>query len=610
MKLVKMFLLITLFFSLFLKPEGQSTSDKNNLSATLDEYLRRATANGFSGAVLVARDGKIILRKGYGWADRENKIPITAETIFDIGSHVKAFTATAVMQLEEQGKLSTSDPITKYFQGVPADKTQITIHHLLTHTSGLDFDYFYDEKKLEEREILRDKEKYIQKVLSFPLGYETGKARSYSNTGFSLLAAIIEKVSGQPYETYIRENIFKPTGMQQTGYYIPRNYKKLVARGYNDGPTDYGFPWTMQWDYGKTALWDLTGNGGMLSNVDEMYKWATAIQGEKIVSGKAKDKMLTVHYAPNEQGYGWYVSKTPKGNFTFAHHSGDAVPHGWNMDFRLFRDQNLVVIVLTNKRIRAGSIRRPVAPTLADIVLQNEAPQLPSFVSLDRSKIKKYEGVYRLDSGAMFHVKADEISIEGEKPSAQLMVSGERQQAIDLIFSGNQTPGLTKLSHDLNAKTKAFIEALSKNDASALKAILPESVSAQDAINRWNDFVKTNGELQKVEILGSSPLNQTGVQTFARLSFEKTGGVYHVTWRDQKLHEQAEDTLQPAITAFLRKSMVALPLTVPFSPQSETDFAAYDLFKGRTMKFSFGADGTLIFQTKEGSVIAQKISKL
>jgi CubicO group peptidase (beta-lactamase class C family) len=607
MKLIKIFL--CLIFLLFTYSNAQTVSAENNTGATLDEYLRRATANGFSGAVLVAKDGRILLRKGYGWSDKTNKIPITAETFFDIGSHVKAFTATAIMRLEEQGKLSTTDSISKYFADVPADKMQITIHHLLTHTSGLDFDYFYDEKKLDEREILRDKEKYIRKILSIPLGYETGKARSYSNTGFSFLAAIIEKVSGQTYEDYVRENIFKPAGMSNTGYFIPRNYKKTVARGYNDGPTDYGFPWTMQWENGKTALWDLTGNGGMLSNLDEMYKWAVALQGEKIVSSRAKDKMFTVHFAPNEQGYGWYVSKTSKGNFAFVHHSGDAVPHGWNMDFRLFREQNLVIIVLTNKRIRAGSIRRPVSPVLADIVLQNETPQLPPFVSLKLSNLKKYEGIYRLPSGATFHIKTDEISIEGEKPSAQLLVSGEGQQAIDLIFSGNQTAGLTKLSLDLNNKTSAFIEALSKNDAAALKAILPETVSAEDAIKRWNEFVKTNGELQKAEILGTSPLNQSGVQTFVRLSFQKTGGVYHVTWREQKLHEQDEDTLQPAVTAFLRKSMVALPLTVPFSPQSETEFVAYDLFKGRTMKFKFGAEGNLIFQTKDGDITAQKMSK-
>ena len=604
MKLISLFLLTLLFFT---GSSAQTVSDRPDFRRMLDEYLRRATANGFSGAVLVAKGGKILSRKGYGWADKENKIPITAESVFDIGSHVKAFTATAIMQLEQQGKLAVTDPITKYFDNVPADKAGITIHHLLTHTSGLDFDYFYNENRTNEHAILRDREKYIQSVLSFPLGYETGKARRYSNTGFALLAAIIEKITGKTYVAYVQENIFKPAGMDRTGYTIPRNYKKLVARGSNDGPTDWGYPWTMQWDKGTTPLWDLAGNGGMLSNLDEMYKWALALQGNKIVSDSGKDKMFTVHYAPSDQGYGWYVSKTPKGNYSYVHHSGDAVPHGWNMDFRLFRDGSVVVIILTNKRIRAGSIRRPVAPVLVDIALFAETPQLPQFVSVDRSKLKMYEGSYRFESGAILHIKADEFSIEGEKPAGQLMVSGEGQQAIDLIFSGNETAGLTKLSLDLNSRTKTFIEALSKNDSSVLKTILPATVSAESAIQRWNNFVNTSGELRSFEVLGSSALNQTGVQTFVRLNLSKGSGVYHVTWRDPTLHNQAEDSLQPEIAPFLRKSMASFPLTIPFTPQSENSFAAYDLFKGRTMKFQFAPDGSLVFQTKAGAVIAQKL---
>ena len=606
MKLIWLFLFTLLCFT---GSNAQAVSNKPDLGRLLDEYLRSATATGFSGAVLVAKDGKILLRKGYGWADKNNENPITAESVFDIGSHVKAFTATAIMQLEQRGKLTTSDPITKYFQKVPADKTQITIHHLLTHTSGLEFDYFYNVNKPDEHEILRDRERYVPSVLSFPLGYETGKGRRYSNTGFALLAAIIEKITGQTYLAYVQENIFKPAGMNHTGYTIPRNYKKLVARGYNDGPTEYGFPWTLQWDKGTSPLWDLAGNGGMLSTVDEMYKWALALQGEKIVSKAAKDKMFTVHYTQNDQGYGWYVSKTPKGDFNYVHHSGDAVPHGWNMDFRLFRDRDLVVIVLTNKRIRAGSIRRPTVPVLVDIALYGEAPRLPPFVSVDRSKLKAYEGVYRFESGAMLHIKADEFSIEGEEPSGQLIVSGEGQKAIDLIFSGNETAGLTRLSLDLNNRMKAFIDALSRNDAGVLKTILPATVSAETAIQNWNSFVKTTGELLSFEVLGSSPLNQTGVQTFVRLNMKNGGGVYHVTWRDQKLHDQAEDSLQPQIAPFLRKSMGTLPLTIPFTPQSETHFAAYDLFKGRTMKFEIKSDGTLVFQTKDGPVVARKVQR-
>jgi len=136
MLLIKLFLLTTLLLSFSLdsnaqtvstNPTLQNISDKNNLPVALDEYLRRATANDFSGAVLVAKDGQVVLRKGYGWTDRKNKIPITAKTVFDIGSYVKAFTATAIMQLEEQGKLDTSDPITKYFPNVPSDKTGIKL---------------------------------------------------------------------------------------------------------------------------------------------------------------------------------------------------------------------------------------------------------------------------------------------------------------------------------------------------------------------------------------------------------------------------------------------------------------------------------------------------
>ena len=177
-----------------------------------------------------------------------------------------------------------------------------------------------------------------------------------------------------------------------------------------------------------------------------------------------------------------------------------------------------------------------------------------------------------------------------------------------MLFSGNQTPGLTKLSHDLNNRTKAYIEALSKNDLAALKATPAEEYSPEDALKHWNEFVKRYGELVRIEILGSSPLNQAGVQTFARLDFQKTSGFYHVTWRDQKLHIQDEDSLQPKITDFLRKSFENYPLTVRFLPQTPNDFATYDLFKGRMIKISFDSD-KLIVHTKDGDVVARKIAR-
>lgn len=617
MILIRLLLLTSLLLSFVLSPCAQEISAdaktqpkdvsiKTDASAALDDYFQKAAGLGFSGAVLVAKDSKIIFRKGYGLADVKRQMPITADTVFDIGSITKVFTAVAVMQLEETGKLNVSDSITKYFAGVPADKAGITIHHLLTHTAGLEHEDFYDESSPVVREILKDREKFIQRILGFPLASPPGEKRLYSNSGFSFLAAIVEKISGQPYETYLRENILKPAGMSNTGYMIPVWKNKSVARGYNDGDADYGFPWETQWS-GKTIPWDLLANGGLLSTVDDMYKFALALQGEKLLSQKTKDKMFTVYPPSKDQAYGWYVSKNQPDNRLYINHGGDAVPQGWNADFRWYKDDNLTAIVLTNRRIRAGSIRRYAMNNLIDIALYNKLPQLPAFVAVAEKKLRRYEGIYKLESGASFYVKTEKAAIGEAKAKFVLTISGEGQEAIDLLFSANQLPALTKVSLELNDKAEAYIEALNKSDVGALKTILPAGSSAEDAIKRWNDFVKQNGALEKTEVLGTSPLNQQGVQTYVRLKFKKAEAVYKVTWRDQKLHEQEEDRLQPSITSFLRKSFVEHPLNLPFLPQSETDFATYDLFKGRTVSVSFRDDGKLIFQTKDGDVIAQKI---
>jgi CubicO group peptidase (beta-lactamase class C family) len=574
------------------------------VTTKLADYFQKVAGLGFSGAVLVTSGDKVLIRNGYGWADQTRQIPVTPETVFDIGSITKVFTAVAIMQLEERGKLSTADKITKYFSNVPADKSAITLHHLLTHTSGLAYDDFYSSATPEVREILKDREKFIQRILSFPLGFQPGASRAYSNSGFSLLAAIVEKLSGRPYEKYLRENILQPTGMSHTGYLLRTWNNRLVARGYNDGPTDFGYPWTGQWA-GKIIPWDLLGNGGLLSTVDDMHKFVVALRDGKLLKENTRAKMLTV-YAERDQAYGWFISKTEKDSHRFVNHGGDAVPEGWNADLRWFPENNLIAIVLTNIRIRAGSVRRYAMNDLVDIVLFDKSPQLPDFAQVQGSQLRQHEGTYRLPSGALFRVTSTTAAVGAGTTKPVLVISGRGQEAIDILFSGNETPGLTKLSLDLNEKTKAYIEALRNNDVEVLKKIPAEDSAAEQAVKDWSDFVRANGHLTRIEILGTSPLNQTGVQTFIRLEFGKTAGFYHLTWRDQKLHVQAEDTLQPKITNYLRKSFVIEPLNLPFLPQSNIDFATYDPFKARTIKISF-VNGTLVAHTKSGDIVAKKI---
>src|SRR5687767_4373349 len=164
----------------------------------VETYLEKLDKIGYSGTVLVAIDGKAVISRGYGFSDRERKIKNSQKTISDVGSITKQFTAAAILKLEMQGRLSTDDKITKYFQNVPPDKSEITIHHLLRHASGLRGGVGGDYEKIGEAE-------FIEKVFASELRSPVGTKFGYSNIGYSLLALIVEKVSGQTYEQYLYE---------------------------------------------------------------------------------------------------------------------------------------------------------------------------------------------------------------------------------------------------------------------------------------------------------------------------------------------------------------------------------------------------------------------
>ena len=172
-------------------------------AATMDRWLTDA---GFRGAVLVSRNGKVLLRKGYGMADRENGTAWAPDAVFSVGSITKQFTAAAILKLEAQGKLRVEDPIPRFLDEVPADKRAITIHHLLTHTSGLESDFAGDYESV-------GRDEYAARALASKLRTAPGSQFFYSNAGYSLLGAIVEIASGKPYETYLAENLFLPAGM-------------------------------------------------------------------------------------------------------------------------------------------------------------------------------------------------------------------------------------------------------------------------------------------------------------------------------------------------------------------------------------------------------------
>lgn len=357
------FIIAALCLSIFLCNSVYSQKNTENsakITGKIENYLDRIEKLGFSGSVLVEIDGRKALSKGYGFRNVEQKLENTPETVFDIGSITKQFTAAAILKLEMQGKLATGDKITKYFDDVPEDKAEITIHDLLRHQAGLPSVVGGDFDPITESV-------FIEKVFSAPLKFKNGTKFSYSNVGYSLLGIIIEKASGMSYEQFLYQNIWKPAGMESTGYTRPKFDNDLIAVGY-EGDRNWGRPTDKKWDQ-DAPYWHLKSNGGILSTAEDLYKWHSALLSDRILSNQAKQKYFAPELRLDETGegyyaYGWDVHQTVRNTIVIQHNGTNRIFYA---DFRRFVDENVAVIMLLNK---AEPSLNEVTFVIADIIFK------------------------------------------------------------------------------------------------------------------------------------------------------------------------------------------------------------------------------------------------
>ncbi|MEP6991557.1 MAG: serine hydrolase domain-containing protein [bacterium] len=240
-----------------------------DIAVRLDSTMRVAEREGFSGVVRVEQNGVTLLEKGYGLANRAARIPFTAATVVQIGSNTKDFTAVAVLQLVESHRLSLEDTLGKFFHGAPADKRAITVRQLMNHRAGFPSGIGGDFEPI-------GRAAFIDSAMKTRLLFAPGSRESYSNTGFSVLAAIIEHVTGKTYDAYVHDAILAPLGLRRTGFLLPAFRSDEQAHGYLANGTDNGTmlakphapdgPW-----------WNLRGNGGMLSTVGDMHRFYAAL---------------------------------------------------------------------------------------------------------------------------------------------------------------------------------------------------------------------------------------------------------------------------------------------------------------------------------------------
>jgi len=298
-----------------------------------DDYIRAyVEMDRFSGSVLIARKGEILLKKGYGLANYEHDIPNTPQTKFRIASLTKQFTAMAVLQLQEKDLLSVNDPISKYITNYP-NGDKITIHHLLTHTSGIpNFTVASDE---EARVLPFNLEMTIKKFRDQPVEFSPGEKFEYSNAGYYLLGYILEKVTGQDYETVLKQNIFEPLVMMNSGYDYNHVILKNRACGYKLEKDEL-----INARYIHMA--NVHASGGLYSTVDDMYLWDRALYTEKLIKRNSLEQMFTPH--TENYGYGWGI--VTLFNRKMVGHNGDM--DGFQTNITRFIDDDVCIIVLSN----------------------------------------------------------------------------------------------------------------------------------------------------------------------------------------------------------------------------------------------------------------------
>ena len=322
-------------------------TEPRRVDPSVEEFLDHTLPDEASGTVVAARDGEIAHCRGFGLADREAKVAAGCDTAYDIMSMTKQFTAAAILKLEMMGKLSVSDPMSEFLGPVPDDKRAITVHHLLTHTSGLTEGLGGDYVALSREEMLDG-------ALESELRSAPGTEYSYSNLGYSILAAIVEKASGTSYERFLASHLFEPAGMRQTGYVLPAWKPDQVAVEYDENGEPKGKPFDHPCAE-DGPYWNLRGNGGMLSTARDMFRWHAALEGDQVLSESAKDKMFESH-VPEEEGgdsyygYGWVVSPTDEGRIVW--HDGG---NGWSLGvMAMFPDQDVMVFWVSNHAYKDG----------------------------------------------------------------------------------------------------------------------------------------------------------------------------------------------------------------------------------------------------------------
>lgn len=493
-------------------PAPHASPGDDAVVAAIDRYLASCELFGFTGAVLVAKDGNVLIEKGYGLADGGAGTANTADTRFEIASASKQFTAAAVLKLASQGKLSLDDRIARHLPGVPEAHAKVTVAHLLHHTSGF--------PRMGPSGQGKDLAAAVAGYLSGKRTAEPGARFEYWNGGYALLAAIVERTSGMTFADCCRNLLFEPAGMTATSFCGEPVPAPLLAHGRQSGK---GAGAANAHSFG----WEYRGMGGVVTTVRDLYRWDRALRGDAVLASDTRARLFEP--ALSKYACGWFVVDQP-GLGRVAEHGGAVA--GFEAEMIRCLDRDACVFVLANRRDVGWQVGYQLAGMLLGDAFEmgraGRATPPPDLAPVSAERLARVAGRFVLPSGAAFVVRA---------AGGAVTVGAEGQEAVDLLAARTPDPERWRAERDV---AQRLVAGVAKGDVSLVR----EKVVDAPWSGRWPDHlrdrywprhVETCGDYVGCEEIGAAPEGRNAVRVWVRLRHARRDAAAEIVLADGRL---------------------------------------------------------------------------
>ncbi len=485
---------IVTFFTAINISCNQTTKTENlntiDIVEKIDELVSLySDYEGFNGSVLVAHEGEIIYKKGFGLANMEWNIPNQVDTKFMIASVTKQFTAMLIMQLVAEKKLGLHKSISTYLPGYPKENgEQITIHQLLTHSSGIS-DIQNDEKKFRPKEM-------VNQFSNEPLQFTPGERFEYSNSGYTLLGYIIETITDKPYEEVLQDKILNPLNMKNTGFYKHRPIINNMSSGYNKS-------WGNYFDIDYSDASSAYAAGGIYSTVEDMFLWDQALNTETLLPKKYIDLIFTKHIPASfggHYGYGWELTEKPIGNTTemieTIGHSG-TISGYCALQTRIPSSNSTIIFLNNTRRAFLNTMTTAITGILYDKSYDFPLKPLAKFMTetIEKEGVEKGVLFYKehkdLDD---YYVSEQELIVEGYR----LLHTGNTKDAVEVFKLGIEIFPNKDNPYDSYAEALMVLGKNKEAIKNYKKSLLlnPENNNAKKMLKKL-----TGKEVEKVSLL-------------------------------------------------------------------------------------------------------------